>query len=96
MNALIDAAFSRTRVVALIFFAILIVGAISYSSIPKESTPEIPIPIAYVSTGVDGISPEDSERLLIEPLETELSSLTGLKTMTSHAGEGFGNIQLEF
>tara|TARA_R110002051_G_scaffold1008_6_gene4988 strand:+ start:26357 stop:29515 length:3159 start_codon:yes stop_codon:yes gene_type:complete len=96
MNALIDAAFSRTRVVALIFFAILMVGAIAYTSIPKESTPEIPIPMAYVSTGIDGISPEDSERLLIEPLETELASLTGLKTMTSHAGEGFGNVQLEF
>ncbi len=96
MNAIIDAAFSRTRVVALAFFAILIVGAISYTSIPKESTPEISIPLAYVSTGIDGISPEDSERLLIEPLETELSSLTGLKEYTSHAGEGFGNVQLEF
>ena len=96
MNAIIDAAFSRTRVVALAFFAILIVGAIAYNGIPKESTPEISIPLAYVSTGIDGISPEDSERLLIEPLETELSSLTGLKEYTSHAGEGFGNVQLEF
>lgn len=96
MNTLIDAAFSRTRVVFLIFVAILFVGAHSYSSIPKESTPEISIPIAYVSTGIDGISPEDSERLLISPLEAELGSLTGLKTMTSHAGEGFGNVQLEF
>ncbi len=96
MNALIDAAFSRTRVVALLFFAILIVGAFAYQSIPKESTPEIPIPFAYVSTGIDGISPEDSERLLIDPLETELAGLTGLRTMTSHAGEGFGNVQLEF
>ena len=96
MNALIDAAFSRTRVVFLIFIAILMVGVIAYRGIPKESTPEISIPIAYVSTGIDGISPEDSERLLIDPLETELGALTGLKTMTSHAGEGFGNVQLEF
>ncbi len=96
MFSLIDAAFSRTRVVALMFFAILIVGWISYGSIPKESTPEIPIPIAYVSTGLDGISPEDAERLLAEPLETELASLTGLKSMTSHSGEGFANVQLEF
>ncbi|MGB4113354.1 MAG: efflux RND transporter permease subunit [Yoonia sp.] len=96
MNAIIDAAFSRARVVALLFIAILMVGALSYSSIPKESMPEVPIPLAYVATGIDGISPEDSERLLIDPLETELSSLTGLKSMTAHAGEGFGNVQLEF
>lgn len=96
MSAIIDAAFGRTRVVFLLFIAILAIGAFSYRSIPKESSPEISIPIAYVSTGIDGISPEDSERLLISPLETELGSLAGLKTMTSHAGEGFGNIQLEF
>ena len=96
MNGIIDAAFSRTRVIALIFIAILMVGSLAYKSIPKESMPEIPIPLAYVSTGIDGISPEDSERLLIDPLETELAGLTGLRTMTSHAGEGFANVQLEF
>ena len=96
MHSLIDAAFSRTRVVALLFMAILIIGSLAYRGIPKESAPEIPIPIAYVSTGIDGISPEDAERLLAEPLETELSSLTGLKSLTSHSGEGFANVQLEF
>lgn len=96
MNAIIDAAFSRTRVVVLTLVAILIVGTIAYQSIPKESSPEVPIPIIYVSTTIDGISPEDSERLLAEPLETELSSITGLKKMTSSAGEGHASVQLEF
>jgi len=72
------------------------VGALSYVSIPKESNPEIPIPIIYVSTGLDGISPEDSERLLVQPLETELSSITGLKQMDGNASEGHASVQLEF
>ncbi len=96
MNTIIDAAFSRGRVVVMALIMILAVGAYAYVAIPKESSPEIPIPIFYISTGLDGISPEDSERLLVEPLETELSSLTGLKQMTSNAGEGYASVQLEF
>ncbi len=96
MNAIIDAAFSRGRVVVMALVMILAVGAYAYMAIPKESSPEIPIPIFYVSTGLDGISPEDSERLLVEPLEIELSAITGLKQMTSNAGEGYASVQLEF
>ena len=96
MNGLIDAAFSRSRVVVMALVMILTVGAYAYVTIPKESSPEIPIPQLYVSTTLDGISPEDSERLLVEPLETELSAITGLKQITSNAGEGFASIQLEF
>ena len=96
MNALIQAAFSRSRVVVMALLMILTVGAYAYVSIPKESSPEIPIPIFYVSTVLDGISPQDAERLLVEPLETELSAITGLKQMTSNAGEGYASVQLEF
>ncbi len=96
MKALIDAAFSRTRVVALILAAILAVGTFAYIAIPKESSPEIPIPVVYVSTSLEGISPEDAERLLAEPLETELASITGLDKMTTNAQEGYTSVSLEF
>ena len=96
MNALIDAAFSRARVVILSLVMILAVGAYAYIGIPKESSPEIPIPTLYVSTSLEGISPEDSERLLVEPLETELSAITGLKQITSNGAEGHASVQLEF
>ena len=96
MNTIIDAAFSRARVIVMALVMILAVGAYAYVVIPKESSPEIPIPIFYISTGLDGISPEDAERLLVEPLETELSSITGLKQMTSNGGEGYASVQLEF
>lgn len=96
MNSFINASFTRPRVVALLLVLLLTLGAWSYVSIPKENAPEIPIPVVYVITTLDGISPEDSERLLAEPLETELSSLTGLKEIKSIAGEGFASVTLEF
>ncbi|WP_108813733.1 efflux RND transporter permease subunit [Loktanella sp. Alg231-35] len=96
MIGLIDAAFSRSKVVQLVLFFLLAIGALSYSAIPKESNPEIPIPVAYVSTSIDGISPEDSEDVLIGPMEAEFASLTGLKSMTATASEGRATVQLEF
>lgn len=96
MNALIDAAFNRSKVVQLVLVFLLAVGSLSYMSIPKESNPEIPIPIVFVSASVDGISPQDSEDVLVGPLETEFASLTGLKSMTATASEGRGAVQLDF
>jgi multidrug efflux pump len=75
---------------------VLGVGAYAYSAIPKEANPEVPLPFFYVSTGLDGISPTDAERLLLEPMETEFGSITGLQSMNSDASEGFASIQLEF
>src|SRR6056297_72640 len=96
MNALIDAAFSRTRAVLLVLALLLITGAAAYRGIPKEAAPEVQIPVAIVTTSLEGITPEDSERLLVRPLETELAALAGLDEMTSQAGEGFASVILEF
>ncbi|CAN8140014.1 multidrug efflux pump [uncultured Thiomicrorhabdus sp.] len=93
---MIDAAFSRSRVVVLGFLMLIIAGAMAYFSIAKESSPDVPIPMFYVSMVHDGISPEDAERLLIKPMEKELQSLEGLKEMKSVAAENYGSILLEF
>ncbi len=99
MNALIDFAFARARVILLALAAILTVGTWAYISIPKEANPpEVPIPIVYVVTTLDGgvSPPEDAERLLLEPMETELGSLEGLDDIVGHAGEGYASVQMEF
>jgi len=96
MYAIIDAAFSRSRVVVMALLMVLAVGAYAYTAIPKEANPEVPLPLFYISTGLDGISPTDAERLLLEPMETEFASIEGLDSMKSDASEGFASIQLEF
>ncbi len=96
MNAIIDAAFTRARTIALVFVMLIIAGASSYFSIPKEAEPDVTIPIVYVSVIYDGISPEDSERLLIRPLEKELQTIEGLREMKATGSQGFASVTLEF
>ena len=92
----IQTAMSRSRTVLLSLAVLLIAGLVTYVSIPKEAEPDIEIPIIYVSVSLDGISPEDSERLLVRPLEQELRSIEGIKEMTSAAYEGGANVTIEF
>ncbi|WP_300074656.1 efflux RND transporter permease subunit [uncultured Ruegeria sp.] len=96
MNDIIHASFSRSRVVVMVLMMVLALGSYAYVSIPKEANPEVSLPLFYVSTGLEGISPTDAERLLLEPMEAEFSSITGLDRMKSDASEGFASIQLEF
>ena len=72
MNSVIDAILGRTRTVLTTMVLLVAAGIISFISIPKEADPDIPIPIFFVSIVHHGISPEDAERLLIRPMETEL------------------------
>ena len=96
MTTPIDSAIQRSRPVLLILCLILIAGSAAYVSIPKESDPDIAIPIIYVSIHHEGISPEDAERLLIRPMESELQNIEGIKEMTSTAVEGHATVVLEF
>ncbi|MGB0681926.1 MAG: efflux RND transporter permease subunit [Magnetovibrionaceae bacterium] len=96
MNTLIAAAVSHSRTVLSALLLVLIAGSVAYVSIPKEADPDVNIPIIYVSLSLEGISPEDSERLLVRPMETELRVIEGVKEMRSTAYEGGGNVVLEF
>jgi len=96
MYSLIEAAISRSRTTLMLFVLILISGTVSYITIPKESNPDITIPVAYVFVELEGISPDDADSLLAHPLEKELRGLEGLKEIKSTAAEGFASIILEF
>ena len=79
-----------------VLFFILISGASTYISMPKESSPDVSIPIVYISLHQNGISPEDSERLLVKPIEDEVKTVEGVKEVRSTAYSGGGNVLLEF
>jgi len=96
MNAIIDAALGRSRMVITALVLLLVAGFVAYRDMPKESEPDINIPIIYVSLALEGISPEDSERLLIRPMEQELRGIEGVKEMRATAYQGGGNVILEF
>ena len=93
---LIDYAISHARVFFGILIFIVAAGSSTYISIPKEAVPDVNIPIIYVSLSQKGISANDSERLLVKPIEDEVKTVEGIKEIRSTAYTGGGNVLLEF
>ncbi len=92
----LDVTTSRARTTISLFFLIMLVGVFSYRSLPVEQAPEIAIPVVIITIPHEGISPEDSERLLARPVEAELKGLKGLKSYRSFANEGLARVIAEF
>jgi multidrug efflux pump subunit AcrB len=82
--------------VILLTFIIAIFGISAYQSMPKESFPEIVIPTIYVGTFYAGNSPVDMENLITRPIEKELKSLNGVKSIRSTSIQDFSTIIVEF
>lgn len=96
MRTLIHAALDRSRTTLLMLLFLIVGGLAAFQTIPKEANPDITIPMIYVSMALEGISPEDAERLLVRPMEQELHSLEGVKEMRGTASEGHASVMLEF
>ena len=87
---------SRPKTVIMLMLVMIIAGVMSYISIPKEAQPDIDVPVYFVSVVQQGISPGDSERLLVRPLESKLRGLKGLKEITTVASQSSALAVLEF
>ena len=96
MESIIDWTITRSRTTLSILAMVLITGAYAYMTIPVESEPNIQVPVIVVTVPHEGISPEDSERLLVTPMETEMRSVEGVKELTAYAAEGSATIVVEF
>ena len=81
----------------LLVSSLIVAGVFSLVNITKESTPEIQIPLAIVSTFLPGSSALDTERLITDKIEDQLiNNLDTLNKITSTSGEGFSSVVAEF
>ena len=96
MIGLVDWAADRARMILAFIILSLLVGGYAYVGLPKEGEPDIEIPALFVSVPFPGISAEDSETLLVKPMEVELADLDGLKKMSATASEGYAGVAMEF
>jgi hydrophobic/amphiphilic exporter-1 (mainly G- bacteria), HAE1 family len=77
-------------------FLILIMGAVSLLNIPMKLIPEISPPVGVVVTTYPGASPIEVVEKVTKPLEANLATLPGIKTMTSTSQEGANFILMQF
>ena len=80
----------------MVFFAILILGIISYTRLAVDMLPEIESPSISVFTTWEGASPEDVETQITRVVESALGSVTDLDEITSTTSEGSSRVTCKF
>ncbi|MCE2424324.1 MAG: efflux RND transporter permease subunit [Pseudomonadales bacterium] len=93
---LIDAAIDRPHATLSVMALFVLAGIAARFAIPIESEPNIEVPFFMVSVAHEGISPEDAERLLLKPLESELRIIDGVDEVRALADEGSARVLVEF
>ena len=81
---------------SMVSLALVLVGVIGYTRLPVREFPDADPPIVSVTVLLPGASPQVVESAVTDVLEEELSSLEGLRTMTSASQEQISTITLEF
>jgi len=85
------------KVTIYILIAIIIIfGAYSYVTLPKESSPSISIPYVFVSTVYFGVAPQDIENLITKEVENEVKGIKDVKQIISISRESFSSVTIEF
>jgi HAE1 family hydrophobic/amphiphilic exporter-1 len=87
----------KRPVFATMFIAALVVlGIVSYPSIGVDLYPKIDFPIVSINTQLRGASPEIMDIDVTDRIEEAVSTINGVKTITSSSLEGVSSITVEF
>ena len=91
-----DMSIRRPVLASMLSLALVLFGVIGYTQLAVREFPDVDAPIVSVSTALPGANPQVVESAVTDILEEELSTVEGLRTLTSSSAEGFSNITLEF
>ena len=86
---------NKTTIYVMIII-ILFSGLSAYNDMPRESFPEIRDTKIYISTIYPGNTAEDIEKLLTNPLEDRLKTVSNVVEITSNSQEDYSMIIVEF
>jgi multidrug efflux pump len=91
-----DTAIRRPVFASVLSVAIVLFGAIGFTQLSVREFPDVDPPVVSVSTVLRGANPRVMESAVTDILEEELSTIPGLRTLTSSSAEQVSNITLEF
>src|ERR687883_1434441 len=91
-----DLSIQRPVLASMLSLALVLFGAIGYTQLAVREFPDVDPPIVSVTTALPGANPQVVESAVTDILEEELSTVEGLRTLTSSSQEGVSHITLEF
>ncbi len=80
----------------LTFVLILVMGFLSYASMPKEKDPKINFNWIQINAVLPGASPEDIEKRITQPLEEGIAKVSDIRFISSSSRESMASILVRF
>ena len=93
---LADFSIRRPKFTIVVMIILMLLGIVSLTRLPLQLMPNIQPPIAAVATTYQGAGPEEVMEDVTKPIESELSSVNGLKNISSQSQESSSVVILEF
>lgn len=79
-----------------IFVVLVLIGLFSFRNLPVTAMPNIDLPIVSVTVAQPGAAPSELIKQVIQPIEDSISSVTGVRHITSTATDSSASIIVEF
>jgi HAE1 family hydrophobic/amphiphilic exporter-1 len=90
-------AITRPIITAMVFIALALFGFVSFLQLGRSSSPPgTTFPVVVVSASYPGASPQDMERMVIKPIEDQMSGIDNFDHMTATAQEGSASVAVFF
>jgi len=96
MKSLIEFCIKRPVTIVMFFSALMILGVFSGMRMPIDLMPDITFPAINVSTTYSGAGPEEIEELVTIPIEQAVSTVNGVKSISSTSSEGRSRVTIFF
>lgn len=94
--SLSDICIKRPVLATVMSLMLVLFGAICFTRLPVREYPDIDSPVVSVNTVYLGASPETVETSITEPIEEQLTTIEGVRTLTSSSAENISTITVEF
>lgn len=91
-----ERAIRRPIATAMVFVALTVLGAMSYTRLQVDLFPELDFPSISVVTTYPGVSPEEIETLITRPIEAAVARVEGIDRIESFSAEGRSRVALRF
>jgi len=80
----------------MIIISLILLGSVGLMKLPLGFMPEVEKPILFVQIPFPNSTPEQTERLIVRPLEEALASVKGIRSMRSNCDTGSGRVSMDF
>ncbi len=93
---LADTSIRRPVFATMVIAALVVLGIVSYPNIGVDLFPKVDFPIVNIRTVLQGASPEIMDIDVTDKIEEAVSTVNGVKTITSTSSEGISTVVVEF